>query len=873
MYKINYTEVEYNRFLELSSEGAIATFIYSANVMKDGRICRYDDADRNVRAVAKDGVTMVPVSFFEKFLGVKAPETDEKYLPLIKTASELGFSARSCYFDRLTVIGTKEQLAEIEASENLQEAGAYAVFGKYDAASFTHEDYEYTKDQWRLRLVGSPKMNDISDPVVAEKLALVDSECEKWLAQMNREDDRVIIWGNEPPVESAALTAQYNRLWALTRAYGTYGSVYYKNEELYQTIRETLDWLRDNMYGKAAIEGRGWRDMRTFNWWDWHVGASYPLTDILLVIEDRLTMQEKADYLECYKYATTIMRLGDGRAQASSRLKGCTKTALLLEDAEWLERSHEDCDTLMGLVKEGEGIHEGDYVNWTHLMPHNISYGKGNLERTLFVSSVLASTPMDFSGPKKYNQFMLAKYCFDPALYKGQGFMMFAGRSTAGSEMGMGCSLISWMLPMIGVYGEDEDNYLKRMIKRNLATPDAINRVKRECSIYELKKLDEILKDESIPCDNDYEYAHAWYTGDRAAQQRNNYAVGIALSSKREISYESINGCNKTGWHIGDGAVYVYTDYDRYQYDGPNFTAKNIDVAYKFPGTTEDSRERVVRSIARGWKSPRSFVGSMQIEDKYIAATMDFEAYHFEGEDTNPDDYGHGGSLPPHENDLVAKKSWFCFDDEIFCLGAGITSTMSSPVRTTVEHRRIVTDELGIYIDGEGRMPASDFEKHDTGAAWVLMDGHCGYVFPQGANISARRYVCESAKGQSFFELLIEHGENPSGASYCYAMLPYADENRARKYASDPDVTVISNTAALQAVRERGLGISCYVFHETGECEGLTVDKPCIVTVTANKLIVCDPTHELECINITLGERTFTANVAGKRGARIDFDI
>lgn len=873
MYKINYTEAEYQRFLELSREGVIATFIYSTNVMKDGKIYRYDETDKKVRAIAEGGVIMVPVSFFEHFLGKKAPKSDVAYLPLIKTCRELGFKARAFYFDRLIVIGSEEQLLEIEKSENLQEAGAYAVFGKYDAASFTHEDYELAKDEWRLRLVGSTEINDMSDPIIAEKIALIDQECKRFLSTMNRGSDRFIVWGTEPPVESAALTSQYVKLWALVRAFGTYGSSYYKNEELYGIIIETLDWLRDNMYGKAEIEGRGWRDMKAFNWWDWFVGAAYPLTDMLLVIEDRLTMQQKADYLECYKYATTIMRGGDGRAQASSRLKAYTKTALLLEDAAWLARAHEDCDTLLGLVKEGEGNHEGDYVNWTHLQPHNISYGRGNLERTLFVSSVLASTPMDFSCPKKYNQFMLAKYCFEPAIYKGQGFMMHSGRSTAGSEMAMGCSIISWMLPMIGVYGEDEDAYLKRMVKRNLSTPDAVDRVKRECSIYELKKLDGILKDESILGENDYEYAHAWYTGDRAAQQRSNYAVGIAMSSKREISYESINGCNKTGWHIGDGAVYLYTDYDRYQYDGANFIAKNIDIAYRFPGTTEDSRERVVRSIASGWKSSKSFSGSMQIEDKYIAATMDFEAYHFEGEDVKPDDSGHGGSLPPHENDLVAKKSWFCFDDEIVCLGAGITSTMNSVVHTTVEHRRIVNDEYGIYTDKEGKMPAESFEKRDTGAEWMLMEGHCGYVFPSGGNTNIRRYTCESAGGQSFIEIGIDHGKNPTDAAYEYVLIPYADREKLDTYAKNPDITVVSNTKSLQAVRERGLGISCYVFHEAGECEGVKVDKPCMVTVTADKLMVCDPTQEQDTINVSFGECSFVADVKGKRGARIDFNI
>jgi ATP-dependent helicase/DNAse subunit B len=73
---------------------------------------------------------------------------------------------------------------------------------------------------------------------------------------------------------------------------------------------------------------------------------------------------------------------------------------------------------------------------------------------------------------------MLAKYCFEPAIYKSQGFMMFAGRSTFAREMSLGCSILTWMLPMIGVYGENEDNYLKKMIKRNLSTPEAVEAVK-----------------------------------------------------------------------------------------------------------------------------------------------------------------------------------------------------------------------------------------------------------------------------------------------------------------------------------------------------------------------------------------------------------
>ena len=56
MYKINYTEAEYQRFLELSREGVIATFIYSTNVMKGGKLYLGADAVLDVPGAADQDV-------------------------------------------------------------------------------------------------------------------------------------------------------------------------------------------------------------------------------------------------------------------------------------------------------------------------------------------------------------------------------------------------------------------------------------------------------------------------------------------------------------------------------------------------------------------------------------------------------------------------------------------------------------------------------------------------------------------------------------------------------------------------------------------------------------------------------------------------
>ena len=877
LYRVSYTEKETEKILEMTRRGLVGIFLYCKNVLSDGKLARFD-TEKPVRAEGKGGKIYAPVSFFKTYLGLepnlekckdKFTKNGVEYLPAVEYARECGLCADYFYERRLVLIGDEEMLSEVRADEVLEEAASYAVFGKYDAYSFTSSDYKQAKDEWRIRLVGSPEINSADDEVIKEKIAAVERACENKWSSMNRGEDRVILWGSEAPVESGELSRQYGGIADLAKGFGTYGTKFYKNEELLRDIIDALDWMYENMYGEAEMAGTGWRDVRLFNWWFWFVGGPEHLTDTLLIIEEHVTMEDKKRYLKCFEWITTIMRVGhENRAHSSSRLNPCTKTALLLEDPWRLTESHADCDALFGKEEYGEGIHKADYLNWTHAFPHNISYGRGNLDRTLYTSSILSSTPLDFSCPKKYNQFMLLKYTFEPSMYSGQGFLMFMGRSTFSSESDSGAAIAASLLPMIGVYGEEEDAYIKRFIKRQLKNPAVLAKAKRSTRLCYVSLLNSIMADDSIDTESEYEYAHAWFTGDRAAQHRNNYAFGIAMSSSREVAYECINDANKTGWYTGDGALYLYTDYDWEQYDGKNFLLNNLDVAYRYPGTTEDSRERVVRSInnSYAWKNPTDFAGSMKVHDKYITAGMEFISMHYEGED-NIVDRGYGGGLAPHKNDLKAKKAWFCFDDETVCLGAGISSTMSSPVHTTLEHRRIAKPELSQYV-GVGdeliTLPEESYQKVYTGASFVLMDGHAGYVFGKGSEAYVSRYTSESAGGQDFFEVRIEHGENPCEATYEYAVLPYASADKLFAYSKCPDYTVLSNTESLQAVRENKLGITGAVFYEAGELslDGYKVscDVPLIITVSDGcetdadtvEVMFSDPTHKLTDGKITV---------------------
>ncbi len=877
----NFTREDEIAFVDFTRSGAVAALIYSNNLIARGHVEQYDYDNASVRTVAISGVIYVPVTLFTRYFdasfdGRALVRGDMTYVPAstchaggvtgvpaVEAAKALGLCAKVYYEGRFLIVcreGRDADFAYLDAHPEQVAGGTYAILGKYDAAEFSPEDFRAAKDNWRRKLVGTPEGNDLSNPAVASKIGYLERRCTAVRETLHREADAAILFGDTPAVESADLTAQYRDLAFLARAWATPGSKYFHVDSLLDDILYGLEWLYTHLYGQAEIDGTGWRDVKIFNWWDWYVGAAEHLTDIILMIEEHLTKEQIKNYLACFEYVATFMRHRENTGEAMSRICICTKVGLALEEPKYLNREYGDFDRLLDLAEEGFGPHV-DYVDFTHGMPYNMAYGLLNLDRELLVASILSGTRLAYNSPQMYNQFMMAKYMFEPAMYRGQGFMMFCGRSTFKAEFDPGVSVMVNLLPMIGVFGEDEDRYLKCMIKRHCADPAVADMVRGRCSLYDLAVFEDLMRDETVPAWRDYEYAHAWFTGDRAVQQRNDFAIGIAMSSEREPSYESINSANKTGWYTGDGATYYYTTYDSHPYDGKNFI-DNTSIAYRFPGTTEDSRPRTVRSISSGyaWRMPTDFAGSLQFADKYIAAAMDFVSFDFKGPDQNIPDTGYGSCLAVHENDLHAKKAWFCFDDEVVVLGAGITSTMSSPVHTTLEHRRIVKDEQfaqSVCADSTvTTLAKKPFAAQFENAKWMCWDGHLGFVFPDGGTLYTARYNCEACEGQPYLEVRLEHGENPTDATYAYIVLPYADEDRLSAYAASPDVTVLSNTAALQAVSDKSSGVTGYTFHEAGSCRDVAVDTPCIVMDGTDgdirTLVMTDPTHKAEQVTITV---------------------
>ncbi len=900
-------------YKELMEKGILGLFIYNKNFYFNGERHQIDPHNYKVRTELRSNKVVAPLSVFKVFgecnygkdyisvgdFCVKFNVGDSKfavngiekefeispfeyldtiYVSVTEISEALGLAYYSCYKDRLLFIGEKESILNIQEAiklnSKLEEVGAREVVGYYDAYKFTHEDYVLAKDNWRKFLCATPETIDTNDEILMKRIKASADNARKLVKEMNRGDDIVILWGQNPPSVTDDIMNQYANIRALALAWGTFGSDLYHNDSLKADILFGLKWMNEHMYGDAEIEGRGWRDINAFNWWHWYVGGPEMLTDAILIMENELSREEVCKYMRPFKWLLDNWRLKYCQDQCSGRMAVGTKCALIMEDPERLTISSNDYHIMLDIVLEGPGTHT-DYCNYQHNFPYNMVYGQSNLHRVLRVGSILAGTPLEFVSPRIYNQYMLFKYMFEAAMYRGRGYTCFLGRASIHSEQNNGLEVLVYIMPMIGNYGPEEDEEIKHFIKYSISDPQKSEDLKNNCYISHYSKIAAILNDEAISPENDYTCAHAWFSADRATQHRSDYAFALSMPSYRHVTYECINHENHTGWYMNEGTLYLYTNNDKYAFDGVNFVL-NKRLAQKMPGTTVDLRPRPEVSISEGAFGTTGKVGCMDFDKKYIVAGMDYAGY---SRDVGEDDYvdtGYGGGKPKFPNDLVARKAYFMFDDECVCLGTGINSTMDADVVTTVEHRRLVkteNDPIGedvITVNGSV-MPHGAFESSFENPKYVRVEGFAGFVFTEANKVSVSKYLYAmnqdeikdpitipdyAKKERPFVEIFIDHGKNPVDESYIYAVLPYASEEKTAKYAENPDFEVISNTKDCQAVREKTLGVTGIVFYEAGECAGIKVDKACIVTFSENndklKIKVCEPTNKEESVTVEI---------------------
>jgi chondroitin AC lyase len=381
---------------------------------------------------------------------------------------------------------------------------------------------------------------------------------------------------------------------------------------------------------------------------------------------------------------------------------------------------------------------------------------------------------------------------------------------------------------------------------RQLFTHAQVDKARSIEQVYnKMPLIDPSYKTQYETAMDDFDGDKHFWKSDMTVHRRGTFYSSVKMSSRRVGGAESCNDENIQGYHLGDGATYFYQSGEEYTDIFPFWNWKKI------PGTTtyQDAAPLPVLPC-NGYRIESDFVGGVSDGTNGIT------------------------SMAYYRDSLTAKKSWFFFNDEIVCLGAGIHAANDKDVATTVNQsflsgNVIVKQPTGINTLKNGEHDLSE-------VSWVLHD-NWGYYFPNKTNIELtnkqekgdwkrvlKRMPAKEIQAD-IFTLWLDHHSNPKLAGYAYFVFPSATANNIDARAAA--ISLVENSENLQAIEDSEKQMAGIVFINPGEAttklfNKISTDKPCIIMLTKKStlltLTISDPTHLESFITVGLqGRRRF----------------
>jgi len=676
---------------------------------------------------------MVPVKLFADYLGATAIDNGSEwsvtlgdktvsadssayakdsvtYVDGEKVAKELGLSA---FTDgKLLVMGTKETYDALKRPENLgvneyNEIVAQKTFNTdVNSEDYTAEDMEEVLQKWEETLVGSEALNDLNDADIKSTISTISSGAKAAWSKLIKGNPADEVFEGTVSNASDVMTSDYGRVLSMAKGYACAGSEYYHDEALLEDIIYALDWLCANRY---SIEGRAkWKFTGFDNWYAWDIGTPTNLVPTLILLRDKLTKDQINKYLDYYTVKMPMPKLTGGNYTAEA--KCVIGSALLRGDVKKVLQVQADFQKMYLFVDDNERITEsqlrdderkkitpmkgagyftdGSYILHTlHAM--NGTYGPAHYGALVFFEELFGGTKFQFNTPLRENLVDIFDNGVDAMLFGTTMYTHVLGRGYPFNNANSGISLLTQMFTVADNFDPDVRDRIYSSIKT--AYYSGMNNQAQFVSslgIDQKKRFLEVMNDDSIPLITNKKQSKIFYNIDKVAHERDDWALGVSMSSARIFNYECINNNNPTGWYLGDGRTEYYLKGNQMNANGGYWAT--ID-PYRLPGTTVDTQERKQATIAQGneYLSSKHFVGGVSLNNEYGAAAMHLESYHNEAD--FPAGYAnssYGGPAPAHKNDLVAQKTYYMLDDGVICLGTGVNAkdNNNAEVLTIVEN-------------------------------------------------------------------------------------------------------------------------------------------------------------------------------------------
>jgi hyaluronate lyase len=682
-------------------------------------------------------------------------------------------------------------------------------------------------------------------------------------SSMNTNADRASLWRRSPRGSNTfSVTSSFSTLETMAVAWATPGCPLYGNTNLAAAIDDGMDWMVAHVYTPTATE--------TGNWWDWEMGVPHAFTSAFSLMYSTLTPTEISNY--CAAVDGHIP--GGPRCQYGWQDSAGTADfaiimfvqGILTKDSSRMVNAQTNLIRVFPYVTKGDGYYaDGSFLLHTN-KAYNGAYGLIMLTDMAQMIDLLAGTPWQISAANQAMVYNWVSNAYEPVLYNGVMMDMVRGRTISRANE---TEITSGRLTLADI----------RLIAKYAPPATAVA----------------FSNFANAPCLASGQFQFAGM--DRVVALRKDFGVGVSMCSTRIANYESIHYENLHGWYTGEGMTYLYVGKVETQFTGGFWPTVD---PYHLPGTTVEMTSRNAGASLYA-RNPGPGAPAETAPPSTARGSGKTTSQHWVGGAQVAGTYGTAGIslMDPVTPALTAKKSWFMFDNEVVCLGAGIACGDPVEINTTVEDRRLGTDPTNNFtVNGTVIAPAMGWSNNLSNVSWCALDGVGGYYFPGGAANLQAAFVSNSGSWsditggrrrnsafssfsfngsytEDYLKLWFNHGVNPTNATYAYVLLPNMTASSVAAYAADPDIVVLSNTPEVQAAKKPSLGVVAANFWTGGthSVDLITANEPSSI-ITSHKssdfaVGISDPTQTNSgSITVTL-DQAATALVSADPGVTV----
>ncbi|NUS25765.1 MAG: polysaccharide lyase 8 family protein [Streptomyces sp.] len=709
-------------------------------------------------------------------------------------------------------------------------------------AASTSDEFTTLRAKWRTLILGEG-FSPTAEPFKS-RLTELGATASQWQSSMAPTSGSLwpdLVYADpEPDTDqesygySGNLNTSYNRLSTLAQAYCQQGTGLTGDAALRTAILTGLDHLHTEVYNAGQT--------RYGNWYSWQIGAPQALLDVCVLMYDALSATRLANYLAAVDHFVPDSAVASysGTSTGANRVDLCRVLALrgiVGASSAKVALARDALSPVFPYVTSGDGLYaDGSFVQHT-TVPYTGSYGSVLLGGLGMLFALLAGSTWQVTDANRQIVFDAVENAWAPFLYNGLVMDGVSGRAVSRGLSATDTKQIQQndhlrghpILASIVLLGQSASaaenarwrGLVKGWIQRDYYSPPLSD---PSLGLTGLARLQSVADDTTVTAIAE-PTGHRLFTGmARATHRRPGWAASLSMADRRITYYETGNGENLRGWHTGSGMLYWWGDtYANGQYSDAFWPTVD---PYRLPGTTA-SRKVLADAAGGDW-------GASLPDVNWVGGATDGQRAAI------------GQYLKGLQSTLLAKKSWFCLDDSVICLGAGIRCTDGTTVESTIENRNLgPTGSHAFTVDGTVQSTAYPWSQTFTGAGWAHIGGMGGYVFPGGARFTALRDSRDGKwsdinKGGSttvlnrrYLTLYVDHGTNPTDGTYAYVLMPGATTAQTQARAAATGwLSVLANTDDQQGVTVPSSGFTGVNFWFGGTVGALVASDPCSVTVS-----------------------------------------